>query len=121
MGYLDASVSNKELKNDMRYTKDLQNGAAAAGEVVGERADPMYGDSSRETRYRSTIAAQSDVLSLWNSYFDRHDVDVIMAPPQLVNAVSYHEAVTGSIPIEYKDEHGSHTVHRGTYDALQVT
>jgi len=57
---------------------------------------------------RAAGHVQAEKLRVWNSYFDRHGVDVIMAPGQLCDAISYAGMAEFSLPLQVRQVDGSY-------------
>lgn len=52
-----------------------------------------------ESQFREFMATRDDVLQLYNSYFDAHNVDMILSPGQPTEAVNYIDAANLTVPV----------------------
>ena len=88
---LQVPVSNIELVADMMpiETGHDPSGCFPAG---------LYqtATSTTQSDFRQFVASRAEVTAVWNSYFDDHNVDVLMTPAQLTDAISYADMSNGS-------------------------
>eukprot|EP00931_Biecheleriopsis_adriatica_P115465 TRINITY_DN91250_c0_g1_i1.p1 TRINITY_DN91250_c0_g1~~TRINITY_DN91250_c0_g1_i1.p1 ORF type:complete len:639 (-),score=81.76 TRINITY_DN91250_c0_g1_i1:263-2080(-) len=114
--YLHAPFGWAEVGADMEYRRYLTPGSV--DDHYGLETPAEY-NQSHETVTRKKVASQSRIISLYNSIFDRLQVDVLMTPPQLPNAVSYVDAASANIPVTYEDAFGNiHSLRQGTMGAM---
>jgi Asp-tRNA(Asn)/Glu-tRNA(Gln) amidotransferase A subunit family amidase len=83
-----ARVSNAEIVADMQ---PIPGGHNPRGCFVDQGCS--------ESAFRHSIAMQADVVRVWNSYFDAHNIDVVMTPGQPSNAVTYTDVANASVPV----------------------
>lgn len=61
-----------------------------------------------ESQMRAVGHVQADKLRVWNSYFDEHQVDAIMTPGQLCDAITFAGMANSSLPITAQQADGSY-------------
>lgn len=69
----------------------------------------FYGFSAvtDESQMRAVGHVQAEKLRAWNSYFDAHNVDIIMTPGQRCDAMTYEGMSNSSIPLPVRQEDGT--------------
>jgi len=78
--YLNASVSMKEIIEDVHSAGDGHNPAKFM----------RTPDTSDESQFRYALGTyQDEYIDAWNSYFDEYGVDVIMTPSQYCDALTF--------------------------------
>lgn len=88
--YLEAAVSNVEIMEDI-----MPMGRVSAGGILRG----LQKGATDETRFRFLMSSQARLTDVWNSYFETHEVDVIVTPPQFADAVSYADAARCTVPV----------------------
>eukprot|EP00039_Didymoeca_costata_P026303 m.15588 g.15588 ORF g.15588 m.15588 type:complete len:606 (+) comp5439_c0_seq2:157-1974(+) len=98
LSYLNSDISLKEIRDGML---DGGDGHSPTGFL-------KFSSFTDESQHRATGIVQTEKLQIWNNYFETHNVDVIMVPPQYSNAIKYSEMSNKSIPVAIRQQDGSY-------------
>jgi len=95
--YLNVSITMGELLNEMISLGNFH--------TPGPFMDPQLTKDRSESNFRYAMGAfQMDTVLAWNSYFDEHQVDMIMTPVSFCDAVTYECAATDSCTLQMGSE-----------------
>ncbi|GAB5364056.1 hypothetical protein AAMO2058_000936700 [Amorphochlora amoebiformis] len=85
--YLEAKVSLREILSDLHPAGDGHNPFGLINLFT----------ITDESKFRYTLGPYlDDMVSVWNSYFDKTGVDVIMVPAQLCDAIKFSRMANSS-------------------------
>jgi Asp-tRNA(Asn)/Glu-tRNA(Gln) amidotransferase A subunit family amidase len=97
-GYLSVDVSLKAITDSLDPVGDGHNVQGFMS--FSEDSDPHH------NRYHTIV--QQEKVKVWNSYFDTHNVDAIMVPGQICDAISFHEMASSTHKLEVRQPDGSY-------------
>jgi len=86
--YLGAEVPLPDLISDIRDFGDHQPGHFLEGSGKMD-----------ESQFRYVMAIQPEFVRIYNSYFDAHNVDVILLPGLLCDAMTWKGVASGACPV----------------------
>eukprot|EP00441_Pelagodinium_beii_P034543 CAMPEP_0197635366 /NCGR_PEP_ID=MMETSP1338-20131121/11200_1 /TAXON_ID=43686 ORGANISM="Pelagodinium beii, Strain RCC1491" /NCGR_SAMPLE_ID=MMETSP1338 /ASSEMBLY_ACC=CAM_ASM_000754 /LENGTH=644 /DNA_ID=CAMNT_0043207397 /DNA_START=11 /DNA_END=1945 /DNA_ORIENTATION=- len=86
--YLGAEVSLSDLISDIRDFGDHQPGHFLEGSGKMD-----------ESQFRYVMAIQPEVVRIYNSYFNTHNVDVILLPGLMCDAITWKDIASGACPV----------------------
>jgi len=91
--YLNVNITIDELLNEMKSIGNFH--------TPGPFMNPEMTKDRCESNLRYAMGAfQMDTVLAWNSYFDEHQVDMIMTPVSFCDAVTYECAATDSCTLQ---------------------
>jgi Asp-tRNA(Asn)/Glu-tRNA(Gln) amidotransferase A subunit family amidase len=78
---------------------------------VGDGHSPKgfmgFSNGTNHAHFKFLAAYQATKLRLWNSYFDTHQVDLIMVPGQMCDAITYAGLANAKVPKRIQQADGS--------------
>ena len=66
-----------------------------------------FSPNTNHGHFKFFVANQAEKLRLWNLYFDTHEVDMIMVPGQMCDAISYAGMAGARLPKRLQQADGS--------------
>eukprot|EP00931_Biecheleriopsis_adriatica_P026559 TRINITY_DN16154_c0_g1_i2.p1 TRINITY_DN16154_c0_g1~~TRINITY_DN16154_c0_g1_i2.p1 ORF type:complete len:374 (+),score=65.57 TRINITY_DN16154_c0_g1_i2:709-1830(+) len=106
--YLEAPVSLNDLISDIQ---DLGDGHTP-GKFLA-----LSGHQD-ESQFRYVMALQAEYIQVYNSYFDAHDVDVILIPGLLSDAMTWEDMIGGTCPMQMLADGEWRTVRTSSIHAI---